>query len=158
MTTLAADHHQQTRRHRTLVITSVTVIVVDLATKVWASSALRDNNINLPGPLDLRLGYNRGVAFGFLNGAPTALILVLTGAVTVGLALAAWRGTLPALPAGLILGGAIANVLDRAHEGSVVDMLHSGWWPTFNLADTFLTIGCMLLIVTTLLPVRKARA
>ena len=53
-----------------------------------------------------------------------------------------------------MIGGAVANVVDRARDGVVTDYLHTGWWPTFNLADTFLVIGC---IVIALLQARPER-
>jgi signal peptidase II len=50
----------------------------------------------------------------------------------------------------LIVAGGIANVVDRLEAGSVVDMLHTGWWPTFNLADVYITTGVALWLVTTI--------
>ena len=47
--------------------------------------------------------------------------------------------------AGAVIGGAVANVLDRARDGVVTDYLHTGWWPTFNLADTFLVTGFLVI-------------
>ena len=54
----------------------------------------------------------------------------------------------------LIVAGGIANVVDRLEAGSVVDMLHAGWWPTFNLADVSIVVGVLLLV---LLPELRAR-
>ncbi|MFP5319146.1 MAG: signal peptidase II [Acidimicrobiia bacterium] len=133
-------------------------IAVDLATKAWATTALADRGIDLPGPLDLRLAYNRGVAFGLFDGAPPVLMIALTGALTVVLGLMAWRAAIPAVPAGLMLGGAVANLLDRLIGGSVVDVLHTGWWPTFNLADSFITVGAGLLALLSLRPERDEQA
>ena len=53
-----------------------------------------------------------------------------------------------------MIGGAVANVVDRARDGVVTDYLHTGWWPTFNLADTFLVTG---FIVIALLHARPER-
>jgi signal peptidase II len=103
--------------------------------------------MDLPGPLDLRLGYNRGIAFSFLNGIPVAVIVILTSLVAVALAVAAARGSAPLLPAGLILGGALGNLVDRTHNGSVVDMLHTSFWPTFNLADVAICTGAALWVL-----------
>jgi signal peptidase II len=50
-----------------------------------------------------------------------------------------------------ILGGAAANVIDRVPDGLVTDYLHTGWWPTFNLADTFIVLGAIALVATTLI-------
>lgn len=52
-----------------------------------------------------------------------------------------WGGALAA-----VLGGAAANLLDRAPDGQVTDYLHTGWWPTFNLADVFIVCGGLLLV------------
>ena len=154
---MTADHSATiagTRRHsrRTLVTTAAVAITADLATKAWATSALSDRGIDLPGPLDLRLAYNRGVAFSLFAGAPPVLMIALTGVVTVVLGLMAWRGASPAVPAGLMLGGAVANLVDRLIGGSVIDVLHTGWWPTFNLADSFITVGAGLLLLSSLRP------
>ena len=143
---------------RVLVAVALAVIAVDLATKAWASAALDANGIDLPGPLDLRLAYNRGVAFSLLSDVPVSATIAITALATAVLAIAAWRGLLPSIPAGLILGGALANLLDRLQGGSVVDLLHTGWWPTFNLADAFLTIGVVLLLIASVVPARNRQA
>lgn len=126
---------------------ALTVAVVDLASKVWASGALRNDPKDLPGPLDLRLGYNRGIAFSFLTDVPGAVIGILTSLVAVALVVAAARGSAPPLPASLILGGALGNLIDRTHNGSVVDMLHTSFWPTFNLADVAICAGAALWVL-----------
>lgn len=126
---------------------ALTVAVVDLASKVWASGALRNDLKDLPGPLDLRLGYNRGIAFSFLTDVPVAVIVILTALVAVALVVAAARGSAPPLPASLILGGALGNLIDRTHNGSVVDMLHTSFWPTFNLADVAICAGAALWVL-----------
>lgn len=133
---------------RVLAVTTALAVAADLLTKVWASSELRHRSIELPGPVDLQLAYNRGVAFSAFESAPVALILLVTVAVTVVLAIAAWHHAIPALPAGFMLGGAIGNVVDRIQGGTVVDLFHTGWWPTFNLADVSLNIGVGLFLLT----------
>jgi signal peptidase II len=126
---------------------ALTVAAVDLASKMWASRALRNRPKNLPGPLDLRLGYNRGIAFSFLTDVPVAVIVILTSLVAVALVVAAARGSAPLLPAGLVLGGALGNLVDRTHNGSVVDMFHTSFWPTFNLADVAICAGAALWVL-----------
>lgn len=126
---------------------ALTVVAVDLASKVWASRALRQRPVDLPGPLDLRLGYNRGIAFSLLTDIPVAVIVILTSLVAVALVLVVARGSAPLLPAGLILGGALGNLVDRTHNGSVVDMLHTSFWPTFNLADVAICTGAALWVL-----------
>lgn len=68
---------------------------------------------------------------------------ILLGATA---AIAAWRGAIrPPFAAGLVLGGAIANVADRFTAGSVIDFISIGRWPIFNLADSMLIAGIVLL-------------
>lgn len=126
---------------------ALAVVAVDLASKMWASRALRQRPVDLPGPLDLHLGYNRGIAFSFLTDIPVAVIVILTSLIAVALAVAAAWGSAPLLPAGLILGGALGNLIDRTHNGSVVDMLHTSFWPTFNLADVAICTGAALWVL-----------
>lgn len=129
------------RGRRTLLIIAPVVAAADLASKVWASAALAARDVDLPGPVDLRLGHNSGIAFSLFTDAPVALMVAIGVALVIVFGVAAWRGALPAVPAALILGGALGNVVDRIEGGSVVDLFHTGWWPTFNLADVFLSAG-----------------
>ncbi|HQZ36349.1 MAG TPA: signal peptidase II [Ilumatobacteraceae bacterium] len=140
------------RRDRTvLAFTALAVLVVDVTSKVAASTWLRDAPVELPGPLDLQLAYNPGAAFGLGSNLPLAVVLAVTTTVAALIAIGAWRGWLPnPWAAGLIVGGAIGNVIDRAEAGTVVDMLHTGWWPTFNLADVAIVCGAMLLAFSSL--------
>lgn len=126
---------------------ALAVAAVDLTSKAWASRALRNRSMDLPGPLDLRLGYNRGIAFSYLTDVPVAVIVILTSLIAVALVVAAARGSAPLLPAGLILGGALGNLVDRTHNGSVVDMFHTSFWPTFNLADVAICAGAVLWVL-----------
>lgn len=107
------------------------------------------------GLLHLRLTYNPGVAFSLGAGLPAWIVLILTGLVTAGVAVYAWRNA-PSTPLpgriGLaaVLAGAASNLLDRVSDGVVTDYFHTGWFPTFNLADTLITLGAALLILTTM--------
>ena len=146
--TAGANTSNPRRQRSVLVIVAAVAAAVDLLSKVAASAWLSRKGVDLPGPLDLQLGHNSGVAFGLGRSAPTWVTLALTSAVVVGIAVAAWRGLFASMAAiGLILGGAVANVADRVEGGSVVDMLHLGWWPTFNLADVWITTGAALLLL-----------
>ena len=83
------------------------------------------------------------------NDTPTWLVLTLTGAVAAGIAVAAWRGLFASsIAAGVVVGGALANVADRSQAGTVVDMLYTGWWPTFNVADVAIVCGAFALAAT----------
>lgn len=124
------------------------VVVVDGVSKVAASAGLDDRTVELGSVMTLRLSHNPGVAFGLGERLPGPALLALTALVTLALVVAAARGVLaPALVAGLVVGGAVANLADRAVGGTVVDFLDLGWWPSFNLADVALVVGCGLLAI-----------
>ena len=121
----------------------------------------------VPGLFDLTLVYNRGAAFSFLANAAgwqrwffTALGLGAAGFIVW---LLARHGSqrLFAFALALILGGAIGNVIDRIVRGQVVDFLLVYWqrfhWPAFNVADSAITVGAVLLIVDEIRRVRRGR-
>jgi signal peptidase II len=143
-----------------LLYTIFVAIVLDGVSKVWAEQSL---SLHQPVPvigdiLRFTLGYNTGVAFGmFANGGFWPLIV--TGFIILGLivwfARALYSGQFPAYaawPIGLLLGGAIGNFADRLPDGKVTDFLDVGVgltrWPTFNLADSFIVVGiiCLMLL------------
>lgn len=67
--------------------------------------------------------------------------------IVAAIAVAAWRGWIAGpIPSGLVLDGAVANLADRLHGGSVIDLFDLGWWPTFNAADVFVVGGKRALI------------
>lgn len=130
------------------------VVAVDLSAKAWAQSALQGRVVPL-GPVDLRLAYNPGVAFSVGASAPAGVVLAVTALITVVVAVLAWRAAATRAPGrliafALVLGGAVANLVDRSRDGVVTDYLHSGWFPTFNLADTAIVIGAGLLVLSSL--------
>lgn len=139
------------------------VILLDQLTKaaVLAHFAGRAYDIDRITPFfSLVLTYNRGMSFGFFNagpaggGARNALLFSLAALIVV-IALLFWlkRVSNPLLAAaiGLIVGGALGNVVDRIRHGAVVDFLdfHLGYWhwPAFNLADSAICIGVALLLL-----------
>ena len=127
------------------------VAAIDWATKVLATVTLEDAPIEVGSFITLRLSHNAGVAFGLGDRLPGAVVVTLTAAVTGVLAVAAVRGLLPSrVAAGLVLGGAVANLVDRVIGGTVVDFLDLGWWPSFNGADVALSVGCGLLVLLSL--------
>lgn len=127
---------------------AVVVVAADLATKQLAVKELREPVQILPG-LDLRLGYNPGVAFGALTGVPPWLLVGTVVLLIGGLLVSVWTGLLsPPWPAvGLLLGGAVANLVDRAADGRVTDFIDPSRWPAFNLADVAITVGVAALVV-----------
>ncbi|MHB1128915.1 MAG: signal peptidase II [Ilumatobacteraceae bacterium] len=130
-----------------LVATAAVTVGIDIASKMWATTALVDHSRRI-GPITLRLVHNHGVVFGIGAYLPPVAILVLTASMAAGVAIAAWGGVVrPPFAAGLIVGGAVANVADRLTAGSVIDFISIGRRPIFNLADTFLIAGGILLLL-----------
>jgi len=127
----------------------VIVVAVDQLSKhaVNAEIAQGDERKLLPG-IELVNTRNHGVAFGFLPGSHTVvtvLIAVALAALLVYFALHS-RARLIWLPTGMLLGGAIGNVLDRVRSGSVTDFIKLPLgWPPFNIADLSITLGVVLL-------------
>ena len=107
--------------------------------------------------------WNQGVSFGMFGGGtvPPWAFVVLSGVIVV--ALLVWLRRADSLwtriAIGLVIGGAIGNVVDRILFGAVFDFLDvhvAGWhWPAFNVADSAISIGAVLLLVESLLPERK---
>lgn len=137
------------RARAALATAALAALAVDIGSKVAAAAWLADGPVEMGPLLTLRLVHNSGVAFGVGAAAPTPVVLGVTAVVAAVIGTMAWRGGLGApLPAGLVVGGALANVADRATAGSVVDFLDVGRWPTFNLADVFLVAGIAMLVLT----------
>jgi signal peptidase II len=91
---------------------------------------------------------NNGVAFGFLPGSHIAITLVIAAALLALLVYFALHVTRPLiwLPTGMLIGGALGNILDRLHGGSVTDFIKLPLgWPPFNLADASITLGVLIL-------------
>jgi signal peptidase II len=114
--------------------------------------------------LDLVLTCNPGVSFGLLNRTGVnSLIFSLAGLLII-LVLVVWlsrvRATVLALAIGLIIGGAIGNVVDRLRFGAVIDFLyfHAGawYWPAFNLADSAICLGVAAMLLDGMLSRRAA--
>lgn len=141
-----------------ILLAAATVATIDLAAKAASESRLADSSIDL-GLLRLQLAYNSGVAFSLGAKLPLTVIVAITAAITIALAAYAWRRAPHAawverIAGGFVIGGAMANVVDRARDGVVTDYLHTGWWPTFNLADTFLVTGSLVLALVHARPER----
>jgi signal peptidase II len=130
-------------------VLAAAVVGTDLGTKQLAVRELGEPVGLVPG-LDLQLGYNSGVAFGMLTNLPAWLLVAGVALLIGGLIVSVWRGLLsPPWPAvGLLLGGAVANLIDRAADGRVTDFIDPSWWPAFNLADVAITVAVALLLVT----------
>lgn len=133
------------------------VVLLDQLTKVWVVAALSDGPLAIVGgDVELRLTRNSGGAFSLFTNATVVLAIVaIVLAVVLVRAVhrASDRVTVVALS--LVLGGALGNLCDRILRtpgflrGEVVDFVHVGAWPSFNVADSAITIGAILLVVAT---------
>jgi len=143
-----------TRRTGLFLVCAAAVVALDQATKAVASSRLETGeSISVLGDfIRLTLVHNTGAAFGLFPGSRVPFIIVSVLAIGVVLYLflrdtyrSAWNRTL----LGCILGGAIGNLVDRVRLGWVVDFIDVGYgtarWPVFNVADSAVTLGVLLL-------------
>jgi signal peptidase II len=126
------------------------VILVDRLTKhaVVSGIAVGDVHKFLPG-VNLVHVRNSGVAFGFFSGGG-ALVLSLTLAALLALLVYfALRPNRPWLwlPVGLLIGGALGNLIDRIFNGSVTDFIKFPFWPAFNVSDIAITFGVIALLL-----------
>ncbi len=140
---------------------SVAVIVLDQLSKWWALGALQPAGVPhpvIPGFLNWTLAFNTGAAFSFLADSAgwqrwffVLLALVITSVLVVWLARTPRRDWRTALPLGLIIGGALGNLIDRLHAAQVTDFIqvyYREWsYPVFNLADCGITVGAVMLVV-----------
>lgn len=139
------------------------IAALDLITKAWARADLRyGESVEILPFFNLTLGFNRGVAFGLLNDAGDAVVLIVTAAISVMFGFWFWREprALTRLGLAFVLGGAIGNFLDRLWRGEVTDFfdlhLFGTHWPAFNVADAAITCG-VVLVVLDMLRGSKAR-
>lgn len=126
------------------------VLIADQAVKALVTSALQRGEVRgIVGGVKLVNVRNSGVAFGQLQDGGAIVGAVIAVAVLALLVYFARNGSRPWiwLPTGLVLGGAVGNVVDRLREGAVVDFLKLPHWPAFNVADSAITIGVIVLLL-----------
>jgi signal peptidase II len=141
------------------------VYALDRATKLLAEANLqgRDSVEVIPGVLQLRYTTNPGGAFGLFGEA--SWLFVGISAVVIVVVVVASRNlptAITALGLGLVLGGAVGNLTDRilggsGFSGEVVDFIDPHVWPVFNLADSAIVVGAVILLVAGLRGDRRAR-
>ncbi|MFT4201194.1 signal peptidase II [Gordonia sp. (in: high G+C Gram-positive bacteria)] len=151
----------QKRKVTTLAVlgTAVAVWVVDVLTKTWAVSALEGRDPVHLFHTDwarLLLLRNSGAAFSMATGYTWVLTIVAIVVVVVIVRLSGrLRSAWWILGLGLVLGGALGNLTDRVFRspgplhGHVVDFIAIGWWPVFNVADSAVVCGAVLLVLLT---------
>jgi signal peptidase II len=141
---------------------AIVISLTDFISKQIAESALqRGETVQVLGNfLRFTLGYNTGIAFGLSLGTSSRWVLILVTIITMGLILWLFRSVderhkAQVIAFGLIMGGAIGNLLDRMFGSlGVIDFIDVGigdarFW-TFNIADSAITVGAVLLILASL--------
>jgi signal peptidase II len=148
------------------------VVVLDQLSKaaLQKSLDLHEYRPVIDGLMSISHVRNRGAAFGILSDAGLPYqgeILSVVSLLALGaIAVYAWKlpaeARLPRLALAFVLGGAIGNLIDRVRFGYVVDFIHVYWnqhvWPDFNLADSAITTGVVLLVLDMLRPARRPEA
>ena len=148
-----------------LVVAAI-VIVLDQLTKHWAINRLSDGrDIDVIGSLRFNLAFNSGMAFS--RGEGLGPIIGVVAVVVVAVLLVGLRregSRLGDIASGMVIGGALGNVVDRLFRGdgwfhgSVIDFIDLQWWPIFNVADMAITIGGLLLVYGSFVASRQVAA
>lgn len=155
-------HERATRepgRTPLVLLSAGAVLLLDQASKAWAVNALANRTpIHVIGSLQLALHYNTGSAFSLTRNLGP-LIGLLAAVVVIGLAITgrSARDARTAVTIGLLIGGALGNLADRAFRsglgssgflhGAVIDFIDLQWWPVFNVADSAISVGAVLLVI-----------
>ena len=147
---------------------SLLVVVLDQLSKYWIVASFQEYEVLTIWPVfNLTLVYNTGAAFSFLSdaGGWQRWFFIVVG-VLVSLVMVVWlarlepRERLTAYGLAFVVGGAVGNLIDRILLGKVVDFLQWHWqdwyWPSFNLADSAITLGVVLLLLDGLFAGRAA--
>ena len=135
---------------RRAAIVAALFLTLDQITKqIVVASIRRGDSINVFFGVDLTYVRNKGVAFGALAGSGGTLVVGLTiVALVLLIAYFTVRADTPWLwlPVGIIAGGALGNLADRARDGAVIDFIDPVLWPAFNLADMGIVLGILGLL------------
>lgn len=131
------------------------IIALDQLTKAWAVAALSETPTSIVGTtIELRLSRNPGGAFSMFQGfTPVLAVLAVLVAVVLVRVLQRTRDRVILVALALVLAGAVGNLLDRLFRapgflrGAVIDFIGIGQFPTFNVADSAITIGAVLLVL-----------
>jgi signal peptidase II len=137
----------------TVIVVALVVTALDAFTKAWARHSLSGHAVHVAGAVWLRLRYNAGVSFSLSPSGTlvTSALTVIVAAAVVVVGLRARPGA-AAAGFGLLIGGGLANVVDRlaATPHRVTDFVALGSFPVFNLADVAITAGFVVLVVAAL--------
>ena len=157
---MAKKARSAARRRTILVSVAVGLAAIAWVVKIAVEAALSDGGTVDLGLLQLRLFYNTGVSFSFGSNLPLWVVVTVTGAITLAIAVYAWIAAADVTMLGLIglaavAAGAATNLVNRTVDGAVADYFHTGWFATFNLPDTYITLGVVCIGLSVLFPGRS---
>jgi signal peptidase II len=140
----------------------VFVVAVDQITKHTLGTWIQPGQIRhvFGSVVELVYERNTGVAFSFLSGTGDLIYVVIAIAIA-GLLVHLWKRPyrkLIWLPTGMLVGGAVGNLIDRIARGSVIDFIKLPHWPAFNFADMCITFGVIILALVVEFDTRKNEA
>jgi len=146
-----------------LILAAITIVADQASKWLLQGMLLKQSTIEvIPGFFNLVMVWNRGISFGMFGGGGGAIPPWVLSAVAVAICIAlffwlrAARSRWTASAIGLVIGGAIGNVVDRARWGAVFDFADfyiGRWhWPAFNVADAAIVIGVLMLLGESLMP------
>jgi signal peptidase II len=143
-----------------LLVAGAAVVADQLTKQVVGRTLGLGESVDIVGPFTVHHVQNSGIAFG-LFGSRTSIVIFVTavavGAMLVFFARSGRRHPVLPVALGLVLGGSIANLVDRVRLGHVTDFLDLAAWPAFNLADTFIVVGVAILFGALVLTDRSHR-
>jgi signal peptidase II len=142
------------------VATAGVVVALDQVTKQLANANVdRGEKASVFPGLEIANTRNTGVAFGVLEGGGVVVAVLIGISLALLIAYFLRHSDLPWLwlPVGMLLGGALGNLADRAREGAVIDFIDPVAWPAFNVADACIVVGVFLLLWVAEGSARRAR-
>jgi signal peptidase II len=149
-----------------LFVSAAMIVAIDQLTKALVVSHLREGGSRrvIGGVLSWTYQRNPGSAFGLFQHIPV-LFTILAAVIAVVIVVRARRvhDRLAAFALGLVLGGAVGNLVDRiarppgVFRGRVIDFIDFHWWPVFNVADSAVVIGAVLLLIASFRSDRRAK-
>jgi signal peptidase II len=138
------------RLNLAVIVVALVVTAIDAATKAWARHGLAHHSVQVVGFIWLRLEYNSGISFSINSSGPivTTVITLVIAVLVLLVGVNANKG-LPTIGFGLLIGGGVANVIDRlaANPHQVTDFIAVSTFPVFNVADIAITLGFIALMI-----------
>ena len=151
---------------RMSIAVAAALVAIDQITKNWAIENLADGREHhVIWTLQWNLAFNSGMAFSRGRGlGPFIGVLAFVVVIALVVSSARVESRLGRVAAGMLIGGALGNLLDRAFRGdgllngAVIDFIDVQWWPIFNIADVGVTVGAVLFMLASVMTARASRS